>query len=273
MAIKHLLVHLDSSERTRERLSLAIGMASRHGARLTGLFAESGTLGGSAVGQRSPQNMARALEEARALFQDSAREAGLATDWWQLEQHDYGQLVGWTVVCCRYVDLALFGQHDPEHDAPLPTDMLEQVLVHSGRPMLVVPYVGKYPEVGKRVLVAWTGSRESARALNDAIPLMKSAEQVTVLSLQQPSHDEGKMPVPPVDVIAHLAAHGIAAEYERVIIEDLGAVDNVLNRAAESSADLTVMGGYHHYGFPLLQRSSTTRDILRTMTTPVLLSR
>lgn len=273
MSLKHLLVHIDSSERTPERLGLAVTLAQRFGARLTGLFAESGSLGESAVGRRSPQNMARAAEEARGAFEARATEAGLTTDWWQVEAGDYGQVVGWTVVCCRYVDLAIFGQHDPEHASPLPADMVDQVLVNSGRPVLVVPYVGRYPAVGKRVLVAWTGSRESARAVNDAIPLMHGADDVTVLSLQQPSEGSGGAPVPPVDIVVHLRAHGIAAQYERVIIEELGAVDNVLNRAAESSADLTVIGAYGHSGFPFLQRSSTTRDILRMMTTPVLLSR
>ena len=273
MPLKHLLVHMDSGPRAAERLALAVALARRHGARLTGLFAESGSLGASAVGQRDPENVARAMAEARAAFQARAGDAGLETDWWQIEQGDYASVVGWAVVCCRYVDLAVFGQHDPEHDSTLPTDMVEQVLLNSGRPVLVVPFVGRYGEVGRRVLVAWTGSREAARAVNDALPLMVGAEEVTVLALQQPSHGASAIPVPPVDIVVHLAAHGVHARYERVVIDELGAVDNVLNRAAESSADLTVMGGYGHYGFPFLQRSSTTRDILRTMTTPVLLSR
>ena len=273
MSLKHLLVHMDSSERTPERLALAVRLAQKFGARLTGLFAESGSLGGSTVGRRSPENMARAGEEARAAFEAGVAGAALASDWWQVEPGDYGQVVGWTVVCCRYVDLAIFGQHDPEHDSPLPADMVDQVLLNSGRPVLVVPYVGRYPEIGKRVLVAWTGSREAARAVNDAIPLMHGADDVTVLSLQQPSHGASTASVPPVDIVVHLRAHGISAQYERVIINELGAVDNVLNRAAEASADLTVIGAYGHSGFPFLQRSSTTRDILRMMTTPVLLSR
>ena len=273
MSLKHLLVHLDSSERTPERLGLAVTLAQKHGARLTGLFAETGSLGGSTVGLRSPENIARAAGEARAAFEAGAAAAGLTTDWWQVEAGDYGQVVGWTVVCCRYVDLAVFGQHDPEHESPLPADMVDQVLLNSGRPVLVVPYVGRYPDIGKRVLVAWTGSREAARAVNDAIPLMQGADEVTVLSLQQASHGGAAAPVPPVDIVVHLRAHGVAAAYERVIIDELGAVDNVLNRAAEGSADLTVIGAYGHSGFPFLQRSSTTRDILRMMTTPVLLSR
>jgi nucleotide-binding universal stress UspA family protein len=217
--------------------------------------------------------MEKAMRDARAHFESVTRQAELATDWWQVEHGEYAEVVGWSVVCCRYVDLAIFGQHDPEHQSPLPHDLIEQVLESSGRPLLVVPYVGAYEDVGRRVLIAWTGSRESARALNDAIPLIRGAQEVNVIALQHATGGSNAVPVPPVDIAVHLQAHGIEARYERIIVDELGAVDNVLNRAADSSADLTVLGGYGHFGFPFFQRHSTTRDILRTMTTPVLLSR
>ncbi len=271
MALKHLLVHVDLSPRASERLGLAVALASRHGARLTGLFAESEWLGPSIVARRSPEQIARAMEEARSAFEERTRGAGLATDWWHLDRGEYSHLISWTVVCCRYADLALFGQQE-EAGRRVPEDMIEQVLHSSGRPVLVVPAVAHHPIVGRRVLVAWTGSRESARALNDAIPLMRGAENVTVLSLQQPGPGLAAGSVPPVDVAAHLAAHGIDAEYQRIVTEETDVVDTVLNRAFEAGADLTVMGGYEQYGFPFLQRSSNTRSILRSMTTPVFLS-
>ena len=154
-----------------------------------------------------------------------------------------------------------------------PPDIVERVLLDSGRPVLVVPYAGHFSSVGSRALVAWTGSRESARAVNDAIPLMEGAEEVTVLSLQLAPTEPPSVPVPQLDIAAHLHAHGIDARYDRVMIDELAVVDTVLNRAAEVAADLTVMGAYAHSGFPLLQRSTLPHEILRTMTTPVLLSR
>lgn len=271
--MKHLLVHMDSSERTVERLGLAVRLATRFGARLTGLFAESASIGGSVVGRRSPQNMARAAAQARSLFDASTREAGLATDWWQVEQGDYAQVVGSTVVCCRYVDLAVFGQHDPRHDVALPPDIVEEVLQESGRPVLVVPYVGHYPGVGRRVLIAWTGSREAARAVNDALPFLEAAEDVTLLSVQQPPSSGPGLGGPSPDVVEHLRAHGVEARYDKAFTGDLAVVHTVLNRAAEAAADLMVMGAHGAARFPYLQRSTTTRDVLQTMTLPVLLSR
>jgi nucleotide-binding universal stress UspA family protein len=271
MTLKHLLVHLDASKRASERLDLAVTLARRFGARLTGLFAESGRTGPGIADKREPETLARDNARARSAFEEKTRAAGLATDWWQVPGVDYSEVVGWTVVCCRYADMAIFGQHE-DTGGRVPGEVIEQVLHESGRPLLVVPSVGHYADVGKRVLVAWTGSRESARALNDALPLLDGAKEVEVLSIQRPSGGaEGA--VPPVDIVAHLAAHGVSARYERLILDEMKVVDHVLNRASDWAADLTVIGGYTHRGFPYLQRSSTTHDILRSMTTPVLLSR
>lgn len=273
MAMKDLLVHLDSSDRTAERLGLAVALANRFGARLTGVFAESASIGSSAVGRRSPQNMSKAVEKGRALFETATREAGLATDWWQIEPGEYADVVGWTVVCCRYVDLAVLGQHDPgRQDAPLPADLVEQVVLESGRPALVVPYVGQCRGAGRRVLVAWTGSRESARALNDALPLLAAAEHVTILSLQQPPRSGTSLPTPSPDVVRHLAAHGVKASYRAVFLDDMAVVDTVLNQAAEDAADLIVVGAHGQSIFPHLRRSTTTRDLLGTMTVPLLMA-
>ncbi len=271
MSLKHLLVHVDAGPRSAERVALAVTMARRFGARLTGLFAESRQLGASVVARRSPQNLAKAAADARAMFEQRAGAAGLASDFWQVAAGDYDEIVGWTVVSCRYADLAIFGQHDPDEEERVPADVIERVIFESGRPVLVVPSVGTYADVGRRVLVAWTGSRESARALNDALPLMEAAQEVRVISFQEASTGSGAAR-PPVNVVEHLRAHGISPTYEQVTVDEMGVLDPLLNRAADSGADLTVIGAYPPGGFPAMQRSRTTRDILRTMTTPVLLS-
>jgi nucleotide-binding universal stress UspA family protein len=268
--LKDLLVHLDSGSRAAERLELAVGLARAHGALLTGLYAESHTVGASLVGQRDPENVARAAREARALLEERGAAAGVATRFWQVEVGEYADVVGAAVVCCRYVDLPVFGQQEGD-DAPVPEGLVERVIAGSGRPVLVVPSAGHHPALGKHVLVAWTGSREAARALNDALPFLARAEKVTVLSLQVPNEAGVPGGIPPVDVVAHLAAHGIAARYVQTLLGGIGAVDVVLNRASDEGADLVVIGAYG-VGGGLLRRRETTRDILATMTLPVLLS-
>jgi nucleotide-binding universal stress UspA family protein len=274
MTYKHLLVHADSPPRSAERLELAVALAKRFGARLTGLFAELDSLGPSVVARRAQEDMSRAAAEARARFEAATDGAGFATDWWQLESGEYAQVVGPTAICCRYADLSIFGQHDAEKSR-VPEDLVEQVVFGSGRPVLVVPKVGRYPDAGKRVVVAWNGSPEAARALNDAIPLMRDAESVTVLAFQKPSAGTGPGSVPAVDIATHLRAHGIAVRYERVFVggDEVGVADTVLNRSFDLQADLVVMGVHAQTGFPSPRAGGSARKLLQSMTAPVLLSR
>lgn len=271
MTFKDLLVHVDSTTLAGRRVELAAALATRFGARLTGIFGESNSFGPSIMGRRSPDQMAAALAQARALFEAKVAAAGVEGRWWQVETGEYAGLVDWTVQACRYVDLAVFGQH-PEGEERVPEDLVQQAVLQAGRPVLVVPTVGPLPAPGTRVLVAWTGSRAAARAVNDALPLLEGAREVTVLSLQLPAQRDAGSPIPGLDIVGHLQAHGIQATYERQIVEeDLAATDHVLNLASDLGADLTVMGAHAPQGLPL-QRSDTTAAILRTMTTPVFLS-
>jgi hypothetical protein len=272
MDLKDLLVHLDSGPRTTERVALSLTLARRHGARLTGLFAESTNLGGSLVGRRDRANLARAAAEARARFEAACAPAGVTSRFWAVEGDEDAEVLDGVVVCCRRVDLAVLGQAHGD-GAPVPAGLVERVVAGAGRPVLVVPSIGTYRDTGRRVLVAWTGSREAARALHDALPLLERAERVTVLSLQRPAEGEAASTLPPLDVTEHLKAHGVLATHDHWIVGDLAAVDAVLNRASDEGSDLAVIGAFGLLGPHVLGGDGkTTRAILETMTTPVLLS-
>ncbi len=273
MTFKDLLVHVDSTPLAARRVDLALQVAARFGARVTGLFAESGQLGPSIVARRGPDQRAAALAQARQLFDERVAAIGGASRWWQVESGEYAQLTDWAVQACRYVDLAVVGQPpEGEGAARVPDDLVQQVVLQAGRPVLVVPHFGELPVPGKRVLVAWTGSRAAARALHDALPFLAQAEEVTVLSVQLPPSPDAGRPFPGLDVAGHLRQHGIEARYERLVLADeVGMLDHVLNQASDMGADLTVMGAHVTGGLPF-QRVDTTSAVLRSMTTPVLLS-
>ena len=271
MSIQHLLVHVDASERATARLDFAVALAKRFQAKLTGLFAQKESFGPSIVARRASENLLKAMDETRARFEAAATAAGVTGEWWQVEHGEHTNVVTQTVICSRYADLAILGQHDPDASV-VPEDLVEQVLLNSGRPVLVFPHIGRFGAPGGKALIAWNGSREAARAVNDAIPFMQSAESVTVLAVHagEMPHDPGK--VPNVDIVAHLAAHGIEASMERLPLSEIAFADAVLNRCYETDSNLLVMGGYGQYGFPFLHRGSNTRHILRTLTLPALLS-
>lgn len=271
MTMKHLLVHVDASERASARLAFAVALAQRFQARLTGLFAQKESYGPSLVARRASDRLLEAMDAARAGFEAATRDAGVTGQWWQVEHGEHTNVVTQTVICARYADLAILGQHDPNASV-VPEDMVEQVLLNSGRPVLVFPSIGRYGAPGRKTLIAWNGSREAARALNDAIPFMQGAEHVTVLAVHAGAEPPDAGNVPKVDITEHLRAHGIEAKFERLPLAEIAFADALLNRCYETDADLLVMGGHGQYGFPMLYRGSNTRHILRTMTLPTLLS-
>ncbi len=145
-------------------------------------------------------------------------------------------------------------------------DLPAQIAIEAGRPVLAVPAEPDLDALSRCVVVAWNGSRESARAIADAMPILKKAERVILLHIV-----DGDAEPPLDDVAAYLAGHGVA-----VIMEDAqtrASVDDaILTHAANRSAGLIVMGAYGHSRLRETVLGGATRDVLRYTTVPVLLS-
>jgi nucleotide-binding universal stress UspA family protein len=283
MGLKDILVHVDAARGHEARLRLAVELARRNDAHLTGLFviepvdiamlavptgpdvAALATLDTIREEHRAAR---RALaDRLAAAFRGATERAGIAAEW----RHVEGDVTEMVVLNARYADLAILGQIDPENPgvgAPSP----EAVLLGSGRPILMVPYIGAGETVGRCALVAWNASREAARAVNDALPLLEDAETVTVLSVNPARGIAGEGDLPAADIALHLARHGVKAEAAYTVAEDIGVGDVLLSRAADLGSDLLVMGGYGHSRLRELVLGGATRTVFRHMTLPVLLS-
>ena len=275
---KHVVVHVDGGDRSVERLDLAVTLAKRWGARLSGLFAEGQTWGTSlARSTRTPrQTYFAAIKVASTRFQERVRQAGIESEWWHVADREI-EVAGVAARFCRYADLAILGQPDPVENRS-PPDLAAQVLLESGRPVLIVPSVGRYPDIGRRVLVAWNGSRESSRALNDAIPMMQEAEKVLVVDLKTTRSAGRKDERHQTSILRHLQSHGIHAERERTLVAEgsdrtgIDVLNTVLNRTSDFGADLVVMGARGKHGVPFPRPGRATRKSLESMIAPVLLS-
>jgi len=198
------------------------------------------------------------------------------------ERLRFSQLLGeWRVVSgkvseslvrqARQADLVILGQINQDHPPPPEGRQLaEDVLMTSGRPILAIPYIGDFQTVGTRILVGWNNSREAARAVNDAIPLLARAASVTILevSARKSATDD----VTSAGIMRHLTRHGIRAEMIRTVLASSSTPDLLLNYAADLSADLLVIGGYGHSRLRELVLGGVTRELLRHMTLPVLMS-
>jgi nucleotide-binding universal stress UspA family protein len=281
MAVKDILVHLDPSPRAEVWLSIAAGLAVKHGAHLTGLFVidlpppdvfygfPSAFMDVQRAEDVIERMRANRREEAASIeekFTDRLRRDGLAGEW-RVVEGETGEVLA---LHGRYADMTVLGQPNPDMvEAGRAPDLSIGALMASGRPLLVVPFAGSFEVLGSHVLIGWNATKEAARAVNDAIPLLHAAEKVTVLSINPKHGIGGDGDVPAVDIALHLARHGIKAEAAHTIASDIGEGDALLSYAADIGADLLVCGMYGHSRLHELAFGGVTRSLLAEMTLPV----
>jgi nucleotide-binding universal stress UspA family protein len=168
----------------------------------------------------------------------------------------------------RRFDLAIVGQVEPD-GSPIQAMISESTLFESGRPMIIVPYVQTAPLKLDRIMVCWDGSRPATRAIADAMPFLKRAGNIEVVSV---TSERGKQDdIEGVDMGRH-PAHGLKVEVTHVTRGELDVEDALLSHAADTDADFMVMGGYGHSRLCEFVLGGVTRSILRAMTVPTLMS-
>jgi nucleotide-binding universal stress UspA family protein len=280
MSYKDLLVVLDSEAPARGRIELAAALAERFAAHLVGLYPVPTPEAPRHFGYYDPALLDPFFEELRARAHEATNKTketfehvtglrGISAEWREFPEGPEGD----PALHARYADLAILGQLDPDRgEADLVRPRPEQVTLASGRPILVVPYAGNFDNIGRRVLIGWNATREAARAVNDAMPLLAGAEIVTVLTIDPHEGRSGHGELPGADISLHLARHGVKAEIERTVSADLPVGEVLLSRAADLGADLLVMGAYGHSRARELLLGGATRSLLRSMTLPVLMS-
>lgn len=276
MALKDILVHVDRSAHNGARLDAAVALAADHDAHLIGLHVlRRPVIPGyiraeisEEVLKISDQLVAADAARAEALFNERIASAGVKGEWRCVE----GELLPTLTTHARYADIAIVGQRDPsgEQGTDEPS-MPDQLVLSVGRPVLVIPFVGAYPVIGSRVMVAWDASRLATRAINDALPFLQRAKSVAVIAVN-PTGDDADGEIPSADICLHLARHGVNAEAQHVYADDLGVGEMLLSRAADEGCDLMVIGAYGHARWRELVLGGVTRHMLTHMTLPVLMS-
>lgn len=284
MPFKDVIIVFTDSHGASARLQLAIEIAYRDAAHLIGLYVTPPvSLFSGGVPYTGGETEIRALEriaaqtravarqaatEVETAFNDLTNRAGVSAEWRFAE----GDATQTATLHARHADLAILGQEDPAHPVPTASNLVESVLLGSGRPILIVPYAGRFPTVGRDVLVAWNATREAARALNDALPILVKANRVTILSVNPPDRALGGPPWPGADIALHLARHGVTAEASSTVSRDIDVGNSILSRVADFGSDLIVMGGYGHSRQREFILGGATRTLLQHMTVPVFLS-
>ena len=274
-APKSILVHVDASEASRRRLQLAATLGRTFDADVTALYAVA-SLGAVypfiyVIGNPESVAVVRDMEEAnqtaaRKTFDEIA--AGNDRLHWLAPTAEPLRTM---VDQGRYADLLVLGQHDPADppQACLPAGFVESVLIDSGRPALIVPYVGVAETFGKVALVAWKNTRESAHALSAALPFLRRCGRVHVASWDEGGCDAREARL---QVERYLGLHGIQITMHRRQATPESVGDSLLSLVADTSTDLVVMGCYGHSRAREWVLGGATRAILKSMTVPVLMA-
>ena len=211
---------------------------------------------------------AQAADAAIAGFEGAAKREGIVAEHRKLKASlgGAGDLFG---RLARRFDLSVVGQAEPKH-GPAQDLVIEGALFGSGRPVIVVPYIQKGGLRLDRVLICWDGSRPAARAIGDAMPFLARAAAIDVVIVA--SGREKSDEIPGVDMGEHLARHALKIEVKRLVSGDLDVANTILSYAADSGADLIVMGGFGHSRLREFVLGGVTRGILGSMTVPALMS-
>jgi nucleotide-binding universal stress UspA family protein len=275
MNYKTILVHIDSGNRCATRVDVAIRLAIQHEAHLVALYAlVPFVLPGYLIAQagreviETQKNAAvKEMARAEAAFTKQSSNAGLSDIEWRSSLNDP---VDAMAMHARYADLVVIGQSDPANDSGTALDFPERMVLSSGRPVLILPNIGSFPTIGKRVLIAWNASHEATRAVTDAIPLLRLADNVNVMAINPEHGVHGS--VPGAEIALYLARHGVHIEVKTDHGAGIDVGNEILSRAADFAADLIVMGGYGHSRLKEWVLGGATRTLLESMTVPVLMS-
>lgn len=275
VSIRDVLVHMDASDASAVRLASAIALAKAHGAQVSGLFIRSlpnvpqwmvAPLGPDVV-EVQAEFARQASAKAEVTFKNAITEAGIEADWRSAEGDEAGILIE----AGRLSDLVVMGRTGVEKRLDLEKRFIAHVILEVARPVLVVPAAQSNQAVGKNILIAWDGSREAVRAVNDAMPLLNSAEKVSVVAVGGTSSDEeGKCALP--SICAYLKRHGVEVCECEVKADDRKAGPVLLKEVETFGADMIVMGAYGRSRLRDIVLGGTTRHLLRHAKVPLLMS-
>jgi nucleotide-binding universal stress UspA family protein len=279
MSYADILLHIDPVNGDEASIAVAVDLAEQHRAHLAGLASVAdiylplyGFTGlAEDVYRQMDQVAEKRFTQAKTAFDSATANFDISTEFRPVKVD--GATVAETVALHgRHADLIVTGQTNPEKHRTGGPDMVEQLILAAGRPVLVVPFTGAPQNIGRNVIVGWDGSREAARALSDALPLISQADVVNVMVINPDRRREKHGELPGADISTHLARHGLNVN---LAVENSDTVDPanlILSRAADLNADLLVIGAFGHSRLKQSLFGGVTRSMLEQMTLPVLMS-
>lgn len=279
MTYKTILAVLQDKEDTARVLAFAGPLAARFSAHLTGFHAEAMPLPYvTPMGFPDTEFIALSEEageqrnkEIKEIFQTQMRKSDISSSWRSV-QNMVGDSASSVLSLARTSDLIVVQQADPAQETGLAA-IVETLLFESGRPVLLVPYLMPVDSNFRKVLVAWNGSQQASRAVFDALPFIREAEETEILSLDAADNADQDGAVAGADIAEALARHGAKVTFSAAATAGIKTAEAIENRIVESQANLLVMGAYSQSWLKQFFFGGTTKTVLQSMPVATLMSR
>jgi len=279
MRYRTIVAYVDDEQRCKNTIKYARVLAESQGSHLIGLAVMPSfvdipptELGTQMLIDDIRRSFMSVTKRMQAQFDDSISPKAFSTEW-RVAFPRFKSRIEAVSECGSRADLIIASQDDPDWRTSGFSDRAGLLVLQSPRPVILLPANPWALDAPARVVVAWNGSREAARALFDSIPLLKTSKSISILSINAPDDHERRLRSNQErDVLATLARHGLTADWvcEDPLGGDVGAA--ILAHVERHAADLLVMGGYGHFRVGELVFGGVTRDILQHMRIPVLMS-
>ena len=278
MAYKSILAYLPSAARSAGVCTCAAVLAKDHEAHLTALTVtpDTGTLyayaGEVATHLLDAQKEAgrKGIAEIERTCSDIARQHCVELE---LRHVDSKRSLVADVILDHAItsDVVVMAQATGQERGAW-SELPDRVILHAGRPALIVPDDMTVERPPRKVLVAWTDSPQSARAVFDALPLLRNADEVEVVAIQISTSDNIERSLAVDQIALALARHGVRVKASTEQREHISVGEAILDHAREMHADALVMGCYGHSRFHEALMGGVSRMILHEPTLPVLMS-
>ncbi len=278
MAYKTILVHLYDDQRVHRVLEAVLPVARIFDARVIGLAVLPPVViipGGDGVGmavafddnRETHRGTMRTLKHA---FEVATHQSNTRAEWREKDA-SVRTVPGIVIEQGVAADLIVASQVSVDWREANLKEAPERLALESGRPVLLIPNAGDTRLPPKRVTIAWNGRREAARAVFDALPLLKMAEAVNVLTINSEGLATSKEH-PSADICDTLERHGVKCTATQAEASNAKMGSEILRLAAAYGSDLLVMGCYGHSRFREFILGGASRDVLNQMTMPLLMS-
>lgn len=273
---KKIAICVNETENRDNTIRVASRFANEHNAELLGVYIMTNEP------LIVPQFGAISVDMASVMYETQKKSAALAKEAFLEITEPLGITASWVVVedyrdafrHYSYADLIITDQIDYDPTRSFSNaGLVNNLILDTGKPVIIIPADWDRPAFGQNMLLGWDESRESARALQDAMPLLKVADHTDVVyvrsSAKSTDSDEGY-----TRIGHYLEQRNVKNTFHHAFLDkDNHTIGDVLlSKARKKGSDLIVIGAYGHTRLREIILGGVTRKIMRESPVPVLLS-